>query len=97
MSTGLFIAPVKGAYHFELYIGANGHPSYPSAAWLVRNGHNICMAYDHRPSHFGSSANGATLLLEVGDVVFLRLMVNTRVHDDINNYSTFSGHLLFTM
>ncbi|XP_034446204.1 complement C1q-like protein 2 isoform X2 [Hippoglossus hippoglossus] len=96
-NTGLFIAPVKGAYHFELYIGAHGDPSHPSAAILVRNGHNICIAYEHQPSHFGSSANGATLLLEVGDVVFLRLWARSRVFDNEHNHCTFSGHLLFTM
>ncbi|XP_047196117.1 uncharacterized protein LOC118111322 [Hippoglossus stenolepis] len=96
-NTGLFTAPVKGAYHFELYMGAHGDPSHPSAATLFRNGHVICMAYEHQPSHYGSSANGATLLLEVGDVVFLRLWANRRVFDNENNHSTFSGHLLFTM
>ncbi|XP_053281511.1 complement C1q-like protein 2 [Pleuronectes platessa] len=96
-NTGFFIAPVKGVYHFEFYIGAHGHPSHPSAAWLVRNGHNICMAYEHQTNGYGKSANGATLLLEVGDVLFLRLHVNSRVYDDGSNHSTFSGHLLFTM
>ncbi|XP_044066478.1 uncharacterized protein LOC122882778 isoform X6 [Siniperca chuatsi] len=31
-NTGFFIAPVRGAYHFEFYIGAHGHASHPSAA-----------------------------------------------------------------
>ncbi|XP_062248181.1 complement C1q-like protein 2 [Platichthys flesus] len=96
-NTGSFTAPVKGAYHFELHIAAHGDPSYPSSAWLVRNRHVICMAYEHQPSHFGSSANGVTLLLEVGDVLFLRLQTNSRVFDNEHNHSTFSGHLLFTM
>ncbi|XP_060930618.1 complement C1q-like protein 4 [Limanda limanda] len=96
-NTGFFIAPLKGAYHFELYIYSLGHPSYGSGAWLVRNGHNICVAYEHQPSNAGKSANGATLLLEVGDVLFVRLVANSRVYDDANNHSTFSGHLLFTM
>ncbi|KAG8002778.1 Complement C1q-like protein 2, partial [Nibea albiflora] len=96
-NTGFFIAPVRGAYHFEFYIGASGHASHPSAAVLVKNGEQIFVAYDHRPTNYGTSANGATLLLEVGDVVFLRLWANTRIYDDGNHYSTFSGHLLFTM
>ncbi|XP_053281509.1 collagen alpha-1(X) chain [Pleuronectes platessa] len=96
-NTGFFIAPVKGVYHFEFYIGAHGHPSHPSAAWLVRNGHNICIAYEYQTNGYGKSANGATLLLEVGDVLFLRLVTNSRVYDDGSNHSTFSGHLLFTM
>ncbi|KAK1899631.1 Collagen alpha-1(VIII) chain [Dissostichus eleginoides] len=64
---------------------------------VKQNGENVCTAYEHQPSGAGSSANGATLLLEVGDVVFLRLWQNTQIYDNEHHPSTFSGHLLFTM
>ncbi|KAL3059491.1 hypothetical protein OYC64_014156 [Pagothenia borchgrevinki] len=96
-NTGFFFAPVRGAYHFEFYIGAHGHSSHPSCAALIKNGEIVSHAHEHQTSGYGSSSNGATLLLEVGDVVFLRLCGNSRIYDSENHHSTFSGHLLFTM
>uniref|UniRef100_A0A8C6UP40 C1q domain-containing protein n=1 Tax=Neogobius melanostomus TaxID=47308 RepID=A0A8C6UP40_9GOBI len=95
-NTGFFTAPVRGAYHFEFYIFVHGG-SHSSAVWLVKNGEHIFMAYEHQTNGAGTSANGATLLLETGDVVFLRLAQNNVIRDSQNHHSTFSGHLLFPM
>ncbi|XP_033992043.1 uncharacterized protein LOC117487517 [Trematomus bernacchii] len=96
-NTGFFFAPVRGAYHFEFYIGAHGHSSLPACAALIKNSETVSRAHEHQTSGFGKSSNGATLLLEVGDVVFLRLCGNSRIFDNENHHNTFSGHLLFTM
>ncbi|XP_033970355.1 uncharacterized protein LOC117469965 [Trematomus bernacchii] len=41
-NTGFFIAPVRGAYHFEFYVNGPGHPTLPSGAVLFKNGERFC-------------------------------------------------------
>ncbi|KAG8008415.1 Complement C1q-like protein 4, partial [Nibea albiflora] len=95
--TGIFIAPVRGAYHFKWYICTYGS-SYATGAVLVKNSEYTFLAYEHQSYYYTTSSNGVTLLLEVGDDVVLRLWPGTRVYDNINEQrTTFSGHLLFTM
>lgn len=85
---------MKGAYHFEFHIGALG--GSVSAAVLVKNTENIFTAYQET-TKYSHAANGATLILEAGDVVFLTFPSNRKIYDNINHHNSFSGHLLFTM
>uniref|UniRef100_A0A8C6UJ35 C1q domain-containing protein n=1 Tax=Neogobius melanostomus TaxID=47308 RepID=A0A8C6UJ35_9GOBI len=94
--TGIFTAPVRGAYHFEFYVfGSGGSPG--SVVGLTKNGEHIFLGQQVQSTGWGSGSNGATLLLEAGDVVFLRLWPDRRIYDDPSRYNTFSGHLLFPM
>uniref|UniRef100_A0A8C9XV68 C1q domain-containing protein n=1 Tax=Sander lucioperca TaxID=283035 RepID=A0A8C9XV68_SANLU len=97
-NTGIvFTAPVRGVYHFEWSVAANGDGSYPSGAVLVKNSENVFMAWENQAAGFMSSSKGVTLLLEVDEVIFVHLWDNSLVHDNANHHNTFSGHLLFTM
>uniref|UniRef100_A0A3B3VD58 C1q domain-containing protein n=1 Tax=Poecilia latipinna TaxID=48699 RepID=A0A3B3VD58_9TELE len=96
-NTGFFTAPVRGVYHFNYHIYGHGHSSHGSGAVLVKNGEYIFMAYEHQTTLGANSANTVTMLLEVGDVVYLLQRVNTRIFDDQLHYTTFSGLLLFPL
>jgi len=92
--TGNFIAPVRAVYQFNIFVLGQG--GRVSAASLYRNGQRVVTAYQHQSSGFGSASNGVSLLLEAGDVVYVKLLNNAWIYDDRNHHSTFSGHLLFT-
>ncbi|KAF1378048.1 hypothetical protein PFLUV_G00185540 [Perca fluviatilis] len=89
---GVFTAPVRGAYSFEWWVTYD-NGGHPASAVLVKNSENVFMAWQKQ----GSASNGVTLLLEVGDVVFMRLVATTVARDNQNHHTTFSGHLLFPM
>ncbi|XP_031435280.1 heavy metal-binding protein HIP-like isoform X3 [Clupea harengus] len=96
-NTGVFTAPVRGVYYFAVFVFGNGHASTPSGVSLHKNEEHVVIAYSKQPSHVYSSSNGASLLLEVGDVVYVKLWPNAWVLDSYNHHTTFSGHLLFPM
>ncbi|XP_028450819.1 complement C1q tumor necrosis factor-related protein 3-like [Perca flavescens] len=96
-TTGMFTAPVRGAYHFEWTVYAHGDGSHPSGAWLFKNTEKVFYAHEYQAAGKMSASNGATLLLEVGDSVSVRPMLFSKLFDDVDHYNTFSGHLLFPM
>ncbi|XP_062376315.1 complement C1q-like protein 2 [Sardina pilchardus] len=96
-NTGVFTAPVRGVYNFVLFVLGAGHASIPTGVTLHKNGEHVVIAWSNQPSRYDATSNGASLLLEVGDVVYVKLWPNSWVHDDHNHHTTFSGHLLFPM
>ncbi|KAI4890972.1 hypothetical protein NFI96_031553 [Prochilodus magdalenae] len=95
--TGIFTAPVKGVYTFRYSITGYGSNSTPVGARLFKNGQPVVVAYCQQPSHRVSTTNGASLLLEVGDVVYVQLYPKTQIYDNVYRYNTFTGQLLFTL
>jgi len=78
-------------FRFSVYgIGGGG-----ATAHMVKNGERVVIAHDAQAKDALSSSNGVVLILEVGDVVYVRLWSGRRVYDDQNNHNTFSGFLLF--
>lgn len=95
--TGVFTAPVRGVYHFVVFVFGHGQVSTSTGVTLHKNGEQVFLAYSRQPDHAVSPSNGASLLLEKGDVIYLKLWPNSWIHDTQNHHNTFSGHLLFPM
>ena len=76
-----------------------GHGGTTASAFIVKNGERVVAAHDHQAQAHDrlNSSNGVVLILEVGDVVYVRLWSGRRIYDDQNNRNTFSGFLLFPL
>ncbi|XP_063048104.1 complement C1q-like protein 2 [Engraulis encrasicolus] len=96
-STGVFRAPVRGVYQFLMFAHGHGHASHPVVIALFKNGELIVTAWSHQRTYSVNPSNGASLQLEVGDEVYVKLWANARVFDNENRHTSFSGHLLFPM
>ncbi|XP_076871632.1 cerebellin-2-like [Brachyhypopomus gauderio] len=96
--TGIFTAPVRGVYKFEIFVYAGSSDKYPSTVSLMKNGVQVLVVHGHQVGlHLVNASNGASLLLEAGDVVYVQLWENRVIMDNKNCHSTFSGQLLFTL
>ncbi|XP_067249072.1 uncharacterized protein [Chanodichthys erythropterus] len=94
--TGFFTAPLKGAYMFRISI--HGPGEIPATVSIYKNGEHMVTARDVQAQGRLNASNGVVLILEVGDVVYVRLGFGTRISDSYENcYNTFSGFLLFPL
>uniref|UniRef100_A0A8D3E1N3 C1q domain-containing protein n=1 Tax=Scophthalmus maximus TaxID=52904 RepID=A0A8D3E1N3_SCOMX len=96
-ATGVFTAPTRGVYYVRFT--ANAPTDFPMSAVLYKNGAEIQLIAHEQTSGEGSdtASNGATVLLERGDTLSMKLWQNTQIWDNSNHHSTFSGFLLFPM
>ncbi|XP_049319429.1 uncharacterized protein LOC125780970 [Astyanax mexicanus] len=91
--TGIFTAPVRGVYEFKIY--AYGYSGRGVSVVLQKNGHHVTGAHAYQQQNETNSSNGVSLLLEVGDVVCVKVRANAWVYDNTNHHTTFSGQMLF--
>ncbi|XP_027009318.1 cerebellin-3-like [Tachysurus fulvidraco] len=97
-NTGVFTAPLKGAYVFRVFSKAAGQPANSMTAGLYKNSQHMFSTHAHQTGGFYSSSNGASLPLEKGDTVSVRLYAGTWIFDNgAHHHSSFSGHLLFPL
>ncbi|XP_017559438.2 complement C1q-like protein 2 [Pygocentrus nattereri] len=94
--TGVFKAPVRGVY-FIRYTATAPTEGLMSAV-LYKNG-EVQLTVHEPPAGPGSdtASNGAALLLEQGDELYMQLLPNSHLWDNASHHSTFSGFLLYTM
>ncbi|KAL2086524.1 hypothetical protein ACEWY4_017583 [Coilia grayii] len=93
-NTGFFTAPVRGVYEFSFVLHSAGS-SVTTLGTLRRNRQTVVSVYSTQGSHHNNASNGASMLLEQGDVVDVFMPENKRVFDNQHHYTTFRGHLLF--
>ncbi|KAG1934931.1 complement C1q-like protein 2 [Pimephales promelas] len=95
-TTGIFTAPVKGVYFFTL--SGHNHSSKPMGLRLFKNGEQMVTIYNHPlGNRFDTGTNSISLTLKEGDHVYVRLRENTWVFDNVNDHTSFVGHLLFPL
>ncbi|XP_044033086.1 myosin-2 heavy chain-like isoform X1 [Siniperca chuatsi] len=96
-TTGIFTAPVRGAYYFRFTLWDNRVSSWMGAK-LYHNDKSIMWSYDLNDTNgYVSCSNALVLQLDKGDVVYMVLPTNYKVFDDSYNRTTFGGFLLFTL
>lgn len=96
-SVGFFTAPVKGVYNLQFTVF--GYNAGSTGVHVYKNNQRIMGNWesnndDRVPEFF---TNSLVLELTAGDEIHLVLPSGYSIYDDSNNYSTFSGSLLFTL
>ncbi|KAM4534872.1 complement C1q-like protein 2 [Fundulus diaphanus] len=95
-STGIFTAMVSGMYFFRFSMFNNLAPTPSSVVSLMKNNERLTSVWDTSGTDSNDmGSNAVVIALTVGDNVYVQLEPNRVVYDDVMNYNTFSGFLLF--
>ncbi|XP_063048782.1 uncharacterized protein LOC134442667 [Engraulis encrasicolus] len=93
----VFTAPTRGVYFSVVFVLGQGHGSTATGVWLFKNDKRFALAWSRQQDGFTKPSNGASVVMEKGDEVYVKLNSGAWVHDNENNNCVFSGHLLFPM
>ncbi|XP_033988425.1 complement C1q-like protein 2 [Trematomus bernacchii] len=96
-TTGIFTAPVSGAYYFRFNMWESRKSTYSSVVLYHNNQRKMRLSDFIDRSGYVSESNSMVLQLEKGDVVYIVLPTNHGVRDDSHNRIIFSGFLLFPL
>ncbi|XP_053180776.1 uncharacterized protein LOC128364266 [Scomber japonicus] len=95
--TGVFTAPVRGAYYFSFTTMDNRSNAW-STVYLYHNDKMVLWNSDYiYGSGHNRLSNSLVLQLEKGDVVYLVLRAGQSVFDNTEDHTTFNGFLLFPL
>ncbi|XP_010864239.1 cerebellin 11 [Esox lucius] len=97
-TTGLFTAPVRGVYYFRF--SGNGYAGHDMGLSIFKGDQRMMSVYEYHSSGESNdnASNGVTLQLDQGEVVYMKLWINSWVFlDGRYDYCSFSGFLLFPM
>ncbi|MCJ8748921.1 hypothetical protein PDJAM_G00170230 [Pangasius djambal] len=94
--TGVFTAPVRGAYYVRFTAAAYSSNNHNMGVNLYKNSQHLMHLGEYDKDGTARHVSGALVLeLEAGDVVYLRLLANYALYDDTMLRNTFSGFLIF--
>ena len=89
-STGVMTAKIRGLYHFSFSDASGGHK--PRAS-IMHNNIELCEAFGTSPNWETVSCS-ATVLLDINDTVYVKLISNKVYCSSGHPYGTFSGFLI---
>ncbi|XP_077997721.1 uncharacterized protein LOC144450854 [Glandiceps talaboti] len=95
-STGKFTCPVSGMYYFM--ISALRDNSYNLHVCLIKNTTKLPCIYAHNSSgrSYGAASNSVIIDVDQGDEIWVRLGGGYAVYSNHNEYTTFTGYLLYS-
>ncbi|XP_042560714.1 uncharacterized protein LOC122130096 isoform X2 [Clupea harengus] len=94
--TGFFTAPARGVYYFR-FTARRVLGSRFMGIRLCKNWQVMFVQEHHNDGLRDYLSSGASLKLEVGDKVNMRLPAGYRIYNDLDNHNTFTGLLRFTL